>query len=358
MFIFYGIITLILLFALSAFWSGSETALTSLSKYRIKQIIALKKSLSKAMLRWLKSPYYLLTTILVGNTVTNLTLSFLATILVLHVFSPFIAYLGQTDPQKAFLGRGLLEFATWIVITLLLLILGEVTPKIYSRHHAEKITVISLPILAKIANLAGPMVWPVRKMMRIIFPQGSLVPVSRLTHLSYEEVSELIEEANSAGMLGRETSQMLERVLKLGELNVSRIMTPIDKIEAVDLDQKHEKFLDLIVESGQSRVPVYHKVIDNVAGFVHTKDLLWAWKNRHGKFSEDLIRPPYFVPSDKKVYDLMKEFQTGKTHIAFVTDPLNNLIGLVTLEDVLEEIVGEILDEYDLEEGKAPLETS
>jgi CBS domain containing-hemolysin-like protein len=233
-----------------------------------------------------------------------------------------------------------------------LLIFGEVTPKIFSRNNPEKFTMYSLPVLSKLSAVVRMTVIPIKKFIKTIFPDVGLAPVRRLTSLSLEEIHELISQANSSGVIGKETSQMLERVLKISETSVSKIMTPVENFEAVNLENSEEKVLDLIIETGRSRVPVYRKNAASIQGFVHTKDLLWAWKNKEGRFSEDLIRAPYFVPYDKKIYELMKEFQSGKTHIAFVNDALGNVIGLVTLEDVLEEIVGEILDEYDLEEGE------
>ncbi|MBN1621381.1 MAG: HlyC/CorC family transporter [Endomicrobiales bacterium] len=349
MFIISGSIIIIFLFALSAFWSGSETALTSLSKYKIKKIIALKKSLSDPLMQWLRFPYYLLTTILVGNTITNIVLSSFATILVLHTFPDFEIFPKHFGSLKFSLGRGFLEFSVWLITTFILIIFGEVTPKIFSRNNPEKITIFSLPLLTKITNIFGFLIWPINKLIKAIFPRIDIVPVGRLTYLNLNEIHELITEANDSGMLHKETGQMLERVLKLGELDVRKIMTPVDKIEAVNLNQDEDKLLDLLIETGHSRVPLYHDNVNKIMGFIHTKDLLWAWKNNQGHFSHDLVRAPYIVKQDKKIYDLMKEFQSGQTHIAFVTDGLGNITGLVTLEDVLEEIVGEILDEYDLE---------
>jgi putative hemolysin len=334
MFIFSSLVVIILLFILSAFWSGSEIALTSLSKYKIKKLIALKKSLSVSLAQWLKTPYYLLTTVLVGNTVTNLMISFMATVLVLYIFLPLN------------FNRELLEFIVWIIITFLLLVFSEVTPKIYSRSNPEKVTSFALPALSRVTNFFMPIAWPVKKIFRIIFPNAELLPVSKLSSLSMDEIGELIKEAGLAG----EAGQMLERVLKLTEVSVDKIMTPLDKVEAVNVDQSREKCLDLIVETGRSRVPVYHTSINRMAGFIHTKDLLEIWHDTSEPELEDLIRPPYYVPKDKKIYDLMKELQSGRTHMAFVTDEMQNIVGILTLEDVLEEIVGEIIDEYDLED--------
>jgi len=335
--IFFSLIAITFLFILSAFWSISETALTSLSKYRIKKIIALNKSLADTLRQWLKSPYYILTTIMIGDTLTNLAISTIATIVVFSIFHPA--------------NRDLYEFFTWLAVTFAALIFGELTPKLFGRLKPEKTTLVCLPILSWFVKLIRPLVLPLVSVAKLLFPRFELIPFSRLTHLSIEEIRGLITEADTKGVLGKETSLMLQRALRLGELDVSQIMTPADRIEAVNLDQDEDRFLDMVVETGRSRVPVYHGILSRIAGFIHTKDLLLAWR-QHRKFSTDLIRPPYFIPPDKKVHELLRDFQSGQTHLAFVVDAFGNLMGLVTLEDVLEEVVGEILDEYDLKKEK------
>jgi putative hemolysin len=291
--------------------------------------------------QWLREPYYLLTTILVGNTVNDLLLSYLSTYLLLQLC-------------VAFLPRETVEVLAWLLITFLLLIFGEVTPKVFSRRNPEKVTLFLLPYLSRVMEAALVLITPVTRLINRIAPRLNLVPVGRLAFVSLEEIRGLISEVNTAGTLGKDTSRMLEGVLRLGELKVSQIMTPIDKIDAVNLNQDEEQFLDLVVETGRSRVPVYYGTIDRIAGFVHTKDLLWCWQSRNGAFSRDIIRPPYFVPPDKKVGDLLREFQSGKTHLAFVQDAFGNLLGIVALEDVLEAMMGEILDEYDLQNSEYP----
>ena len=338
MLMFTGLVAIVVLFALSAFWSGAETALTSLSKYRIKKLIALNKHLSSMLGQWLKAPYYLLTTILIGNTTNDLLLSSLATVLILHVCSPFFGVVP----------RGLVEVADWLGVSFLLLIIGEMAPKTFSRRNPEKVTLAVLPALSRIMQVSGYIISPFTSSIKFLFPRLSLVPVGRLSGITLEEIRGLITEANSTGALAKDTSQMLERVLKLSDLSVKQIMTPVGSIEAVNLYLDEEKFLDMVVETGRSRVPVYNSNINKLAGFVHTKDMLWCWKKNKECFNREIIRPPYFVSPDKKVSELLREFQTGKTHIAFVVDAVGNVAGLVTLEDVLEDIVGEILDEYDV----------
>ncbi len=145
---------------------------------------------------------------------------------------------------------------------------------------------------------------------------------------------------------------MLERVIHFGDLSIEKIMTPASNLEAVKIVEDQEKFLDLVIETGRSRVPVYEKTPEKVTGFVYLKDVLSAIRNNEGKITRELIRPAYFVKKDKKVYELLKEFQSGQTHMAFVEDTLGNLVGLITLEDILEEIIGEVLDEYYPEKGR------
>jgi len=319
---------------MSAFWSLSETALTSISKHRVRKIIALNKQLAEVLRQWLRAPYYILTTILIANTMTSLMISFFSTMLVVSVFYS--------------LDRGILEFITWIGATFATLILGEITPKIFGRLNPEKTTLFVLPFLSRMVKIIRPLAWPFVKTIRLAFPKRDLSPLSRLTHLSIDEIKGLISEANTTGMLGRETSLMLERALGLGGLAVKNIMIPIDKVDAVDLDQDEEKFLDKVVETGRSRVPVYHSTIRNICGFIYTKDLLAAWLKHNGRFSSAFIRPVYFINEDMKVCDLLSNFQSRQTHMAVINDALGNITGLVTLEDVLEEIVGEILDEYDI----------
>jgi len=342
MIIFMGLSAIVLLFVMSAFWAGAETALTSLSKYRIKKLIALNKHLSPLLGQWLKAPYYLLTTILIGNTTNDLLFSGLATVITLHIVTPVFPGIP----------RAFIEVFDWLSVTFILLIFGEMVPKVFARRNPEKVTLLLLPALTRIMKVSGILISPLTLTLKFFFPRLNLVPVGRLSYISMEEVSGLIGDVNSTGSLPKDTSQMLERVLKLGELNVSSIMTPLKDIDAVNLYQEEDKFLDLVVETSRSRVPVYNSNLNKLAGFIHTKDILWCWKKNKECFSREIIRPPYIVPPEKKVYELLKEFQTGKTHMAFVADGVGNIIGLVTLEDVLEDIVGEILDEYDPKEDK------
>ena len=339
MLIFIGLIAITILFMISIFWAAAETSLTKLSRYKIKKLIALNKPLALPLEQWIKSPYYLLTTILVGNTITNIAVGFIGTLIAVQVFD--------------FANRNVVEFFSWIVVTFFLVVFCELTPKIFARSNPEKGTIFTLPILFRVEQFTRPFVYPLKKIAKLFFPRVDILPpVGRYAYLSLEEIKVLITEAGHAGIIGKETSQMLERVIHFGDLSIEKIMTPIEKVESVKTEDDQEKFLDLVVETGRSRVPVFEKAADKITGFVYLKDVLWAWRNNNGKFTKDLIRPPYFVKKDKKVYELLNEFQSGRMHMAFVEDSLGNLLGIVTLEDILEEIIGEVLDEYLLERNR------
>lgn len=331
MFIFSGLIFLVFFLMLSAFWSASEIALNSLSKYRVKKLIVLKKSITEPLLRWLDSPYYLLTVILTGNVVSDMIVSFLFTSLSLVIFDMF--------------NRTVVEFFTWIAATFVVLIVGEITPKIYSRANSQKVALFAVPILAKIEFVTKPFLFPVFKVLDLFFNKNQ--EHGQYPTLSKDEVKALISEADKEGVFDKDISVMLERSVWFTETPAIKIMTPFSEIESVNIDNDEEKFMDMVVETSRSRVPVYEKEKTNIIGYVHINDILWIWKHNNGKFTKSCVKPPYFIEPDKKINELLKELQSGRTHIAFVKGIKGCILGMVTLEDVVEEIVGEILDEYD-----------
>ena len=175
------------------------------------------------------------------------------------------------------------------------------------------------------------------------------MPFSRYNFLSIEEIRGLIKETDTTKALGNEASRMLDKALLLGDMSVSVIMTPLEKIDSVKADLPEERFIDLVVETGRSRIPIYKGTPDKIIGFIHVKDMLAECRlGKKNSCLDEFLRPPYFITKDKKVYDLLMDFQSGKTHIAFVKDVFGVVCGMVTLEDVLEEIVGDILDEAEL----------
>ena len=332
MFIFLGLIALVIFLMLSAFWSASEIALNSLSKYRVKKLIVLKKSITKPLIRWLNSPYYLLTVILTGNVVSDMMVSFLFSSLSISIF-----YM---------VNRNILDFITWIVATFIVLVIGEITPKIYSRENSQKVALFAVPILSKIEFITKPFLYPIIKIFDLLFKDENAT-VQEI-ELSKDEVKTLISEVNKEGIFDKDISNMLERSVLFTETSVVKIMTPFKDIESVNINNDTDKFIDMIVETSRSRVPIYDGNKSNIIGYVHINDVLLMWKEKNENLIKKCIKPAYFIMPDKKISELLKELQTGKTHIAFIKNSKNIVIGMVTLEDIIEEIVGEILDEYEL----------
>ena len=331
MYIFLGLLLLIFFLMLSAFWSASEIALNSLSKYRVKKLIVLKKSITEPLLRWLNSPYYLLTVILTGNVVSDMMVSFLFSWLSVAIF-----YM---------VNRNFLDIITWIIATFTVLIVGEITPKIYSRANSQKVTLFAVPILSKIEYITKPFLYPIMKILDLMFNNDK--DKEEYPVLTKQEVETLITEADKQGIFDKNISTMLERSVSFTETIAIKIMTPINNIESVNIDNSNEKFIDMVVGTARSRVPVYKDTKENIIGYVHINDVLWLWKEKEITSIKKSIKPAYFISPNKKISELLKELQGGKTHIAFVKNSKNKILGMVTLEDIIEEIVGEILDEYD-----------
>ena len=331
MYIFLGLVGLFFFLMLSAFWSASEIALNSLSKYRVKKLIVLKKSIAKPLLRWLNSPYYLLTVILTGNVVSDMMVSFLFSSLAVTIF-----YM---------VNRNVVDVITWIIATFTVLIIGEITPKIYSRANSQKVALWTVPLLSQIEHVTKPFLYPIIKILDLIFNKND--DKDEYPVLTKKEIESLITEADKEGIFDKNISDMLERSVDFTETIAVKIMTPFKDIEAVNFDDNNEKFIDMIVETARSRVPVYKGNKENIIGYVHINDILWLWKEKKENLIKKSIKPAYFISPNKKISELLKELQKGTTHVAFVKNNKDRIIGMVTLEDIVEEIVGEILDEYD-----------
>jgi len=329
---FLGLTSLILLIALSAWISAAEMGVTSLSKFRVKKLIAQNPKLSDPLRSWLKSPYYLLTVILTINVIADMLVSFIAA--------------GVSKDILHTVNRHIVEVFSLIITSFVLLVFAEIVPKFYARSNSEKITVFSIPLLDKTGKILKPLFYPIIKLTEILSPKTSAVSSLELNET---EVANLLFEGDNTGVIDKETSSMLERTIRFGSLSVKRIMTPFKEIDSVDLSLDEEKFFDLAVETSRSRIPVYLKTKENIIGYVHINDIL-ACRNDNGcHYVRNLVKPPYYVYEDMKINDLLKEFQTGKTHMAFVKDVNDNISGIITLEDILEEVVGEILDEYEFD---------
>ncbi len=319
------LLTLLLLLAFSALFSMSEAAFLAVNKVRLRHLMQRGSPAAKLVYQLLTQLDRLIATVLVGNNLISVALSVFGTMALIRIFGE------RQGPVVA-----------TIVITILLLVFGEITPKLFAAKHADRIALI----------LAWPMRWLIGLMHPIVrlftgtsewiirLLGGSRLPRSPL--LTEEELKVMIEMGREAGVVAEHELRMLHRIFEFDDTLVKDVMVPREQIAAVEITQPAEAVLDILIEDGHSRIPVYRGTIDQVEGVIYAHDLLAVW--RHGSLFvvQDLVRPAYFIAETKRVAELLSDFQRLKLHIAIVQNPQGRTAGLITLEDLLEEIVGEL----------------
>lgn len=329
-----GVLTAVVLTAvlllLSGFASGSEIAFFSLSPQDLDELDPEKSSRDKAISMLREDSERTLATILITNNLVNVTIIMLCN----YIFSSVIEFKAQW-----------LEFLViTVLLTFLLLLFGEIMPKVYSRSIPLKFCRRAVGGILFLRKLF----WPLET---ILIKSGVIAEkaVPKENHqLSVDDLEQALELTNKEDI--KDEQSMLQGIIRFGDETAKEIMTPRQDIGDIDIRSTYPEVLRFIVDNNYSRIPVYQDNEDDIRGVLYIKDLL-PYLGKPDNFRwQSLIRPPYFVPETKKIDDLLREFQENKVHIAIVVDEFGGTSGLVTLEDILEEIVGEINDEYDEEE--------
>lgn len=341
------IVCLLFLLFLSGFFSGSETALTSLGKLRSKRIMTELDSnkhgrFKRGLQYWLDNSQDILISILIGNNLVNILASALATVIATEIFLEFFQ-LGQSLAWGSSTAVG--------VMTFLVLVFGEITPKSYAKDNPETFSSIILPPIIIFTRCIYPLIVFMRGLTKFIVRFfGGRLPQTK-NSITEEELKSLVMAGREEGTLEESELQMLHSVFEFDETVVREIMTPRTDIRALEVKSNYENTLDFARETGLSRIPVYEDKIDQIVGVLNIKDLIIRWNPSDVEEYdlEELVRPAYFVPETKKVNQLLGEFQRNQVHQAIVVDEYGGTSGLITLEDILEQIVGEIQDEYDEE---------
>lgn len=333
---------LFLLFVLllsSAFFSGSEVALFSIEKKRLKEISS-NNLMGRYIHLLLEHPRRLLVTILLGNTVINVAASIVAVTLAIEIAS---AHDISID---------LILMLQIIILTILILIFGEITPKIYaSRYPVQFAKFISIP-LYWVSILIFPIAKVLSDLIRIVFSR--IKPDARKTAILNSELSELADISAAKGTIVEDEQELIHGLVSFREVMAREVMTPRVDISAVSVDTSLEGVMKIITDSGHSRLPLYEDNLDNIKGIIYAKDLLKYLREKEQVQNFSLVslaRNAMFVPETKLISELMQEFQSKKLHMGIVVDEYGGTSGLISLEDILEEIVGEIVDEYDKEEN-------
>ena len=326
-----AILTLVLMGA-SAFASGSEIAFFSLSPADISEVNAMKTRIDRNIHDLREDSERTLATILITNNFVNVTIIMLCNYIFGHILN--------FGPKALWL-----QFVSLtVLLTFLLLLFGEIMPKVYSRQDPLgfcRKCVVGISFCRKIF-------WPIEN---ILLRSGVLAEkvVQKESHvLSVDDLEQALELTDKNDI--KDEQSMLKGIIRFGDETAKEVMTSRQDIVGLDISSNYTQVLNCVVENNYSRIPIYQENCDNIRGILYIKDLLPHLSKPATFRWQSLIRPPYFVPETKKIDDLMREFQDNKIHIAIVVDEFGGTSGLVTLEDILEEIVGEINDEYDEEE--------
>lgn len=332
----YSLLFLVLLI-LSGFFSGAETAFFSLTPAQLKHFKNAPGGNEKQISKLMAFPRQLLITIVIGNTMVNITIASLAVVLTIKI-SKFFG-----------LNQQLIILLDVLVVTFVILILSEILPKIVAIRNSGKFSKKTVYPLTFVFYLLYPISYGLARFTQFLQTHSGLSEKRIL--LTEDELRTLAEVGEEHGTLLKDEKEMIHSIFEFGQTIVKEVMVPRTDMVVVDTTTTLSKLMQLVKTKLHSRIPVYKEEIDNIIGILYVKDLLpYVNKGNKGQINlEKMVRPPYFVPEQKKIDELLREFQEEHIHMALVVDEYGGISGLVTLEDIIEEIVGEIQDEYDKE---------
>lgn len=319
------IFVLLLLVAMSAYFSATETAYTSLNRIRLKNRADNGSRRAAKTLALAEEYDKLLTTILIGNNIVNITATTVATVLCTKWFKQY----GPT--------------VSTVALTVIILVFGEVTPKSMSKERPEDFAMFAQPLLKLFMVVLTPLnflftQWK-KLMSRVFRPKGD-------DGITEEELVGMVDQAQTEGGLDEHESDLIRNAIEFNDLEVSEILTPRVDLTAADEDSSMEEIAALFAETGYSRIPLYHETVDNIVGVIHEKDF-YAARYRGETMVANIKSPVFYTTGNTRVFELLRILQKNKAHMAVVVDEYGGTEGIVTLEDILEELVGEIWDEHD-----------
>ena len=321
-----SLIIIVLCVIMSAYFSATETAFSSLNRIRIKNMAEKGDKKAQLVLNLSENFDNMLSTILIGNNIVNILSASLATVL-------FVNWLGNEAGPSV----------STAVTTVVVLIFGEITPKSIAKESPEKFAKFSAPFLRVLMFILTPFnflfsMW--KKLMSVIIKSDDSHSITE------EELITIVEEAEQEGGIDEEESTLIRSAIEFSEVEAKDVYTPRIQIEGVPEDATKDEIARMFTETGYSRLPVYRESLDHITGVIYHKDFHNYVYNTDKDISS-IIRPAIFVTPNKKIDELLKELQQQKSHIAFILDEYAGTMGLVTLEDIVEELVGEIWDEHD-----------
>jgi putative hemolysin len=324
------LILIILLLGCSAFFSGSETALMTVSRIRLRNASKKHSRGVKIVEGVLVRPERLIGTILFGNNLVNVAMTAIATVLAIKWW-----------------GDNGVIYVT-VFLTILILIFAEITPKVYARYHSERISLITAPVLKGMMTIFQPVTtgvtWVVQKLLLVL--DIDITKTKRMV-MTETEVKTAINIGWEDGSITAEEKEMLSKIFTLNDVSVADVMVPRKRMVTLRSDYTIDQALRTIKRNGYSRYPVRKGKSQEIIGFIHAKDLLGKKGHKKLNSMKKLIRPVYYVPEDKKISAQLRHFKGRKLHQAIALNEKGDVTGLLTLEDILEEMVGSIEDEFD-----------
>ncbi|MDY4010565.1 MAG: hemolysin family protein [Fusobacterium gastrosuis] len=333
---YLNVLILVILILLSGFFSASETALTAYRSNNLEKLdVEKKRRIYELLKQWLKEPNAMLTGLLIGNNIVNILASSIATVVIVN-------YFGQKSSSV------LLATA---IMTVLILIFGEITPKLIARNNSSSIAEFVITIVYIIAFIFKPIIAFLMVISKLIGRILGINMTSSQMMITEEDIISFVNVGNAEGIIEEDEKEMIHSIVTLGETTAKEVMTPRTSMLAFEGSKTINEVWDEIIENGFSRIPVYNETIDDIIGVVYVKDLMEYIKNGDLNLPiSQFVRNAYYVPETKSIIEILKEFRKLQVHIAMVLDEYGGIVGLVTIEDLIEEIVGDIRDEYDDEE--------
>jgi len=323
------IILIILLTLVSCFFSMSETSIIGLSRIRLRHMISRGVKRAQNIQRLISKLDIFLVAILVGNNFVNIAMSAIITGICVYMFGYRMGIILAT-----------------LIAGLFIVIICEITPKILAIKNTERAALFVAPLMEAFIKVFRPVFSVFEFASKIVIKLLRIKPAKRSPLITEEELRLMIELGKEEGFLSAEEGKMLHRIFEFGEIKVSDVMVLKDKMVAVDINTTSEQLLDIFVEEGHARLPVYKGSRENIIGIIYARDLLYILRDKGLFLLQDLLHEPYFVPSNMQVSELLTKFQKDNIQIAIVMNEHKKALGLVTLEDLTEEIVGEIEEKH------------
>ena len=327
------LVVIVISLVLAALAASAETSLTSISRVRLRQLVEQNVPQAIVIERLHRDPNAYLSTILIVNTVAIIVASSTATLLALHLYQARVA-----------------EWAVSLVLSLIVLVACEITPKTLALQRAERVALRMARLVAWATYVMRPVVFVLTAVTRLLLRMMGGKAQVRGPFVTEEELKMLVSVGEEEGVIEEEEREMIHGIFEMGDMRVRELMVPRTDLVAIEVNEPVEKAVDLVTKHGHTRIPVYEGDLDHIVGVLYAKDLLRAVVRGVQKTLREIARKPYFTPESNKVQDVLRDLRKNRVHMAIVVDEYGGTAGAVTIEDILEEIVGPIQDEYDIGE--------